>query len=93
MPLNRMLPALVFGALVLSGCSSSEKAAEPSTPAASADGRCDASKVQGLIGKPLSAALVEQAPARCRCADCAGTAPARCGDARIQLDAAEHQRR
>ncbi|MED5608122.1 MULTISPECIES: I78 family peptidase inhibitor [Pseudomonas] len=60
MPLNRALPAMLFGAILLAGCSSADKPAE--SPAAAPEaGRCNAGAVQSLVGKPLSQALVEQA--------------------------------
>lgn len=60
MPLNRVLPSMLFGAILLAGCSSAEKPAE--TPAAAPEsGRCNAEAVQALVGKPLSQALVDQA--------------------------------
>ncbi|SDI19057.1 I78 family peptidase inhibitor [Pseudomonas panipatensis] len=60
MPFNPVLPATLCAAILLAGCSSAGK---PETqPAVAADaGRCAAAPVQALIGKPLSAALVEQA--------------------------------
>lgn len=61
MPLNRALPAMLFGAIVLAGCSSADKPAESPAAAAPETGRCNAGAVQSLVGKPLSQALVEQA--------------------------------
>lgn len=61
MPLNRALPAMLLGTLLLAACSSADKPAESPAAAAPETGRCNAGAVQSLVGKPLSQALVERA--------------------------------
>ena len=68
MPWKYASSGLVLAAALLAGCSTSESSSQPeegvaSSPASSVDGyaRCDAAAVQFAVGKPASAALLDQA--------------------------------
>ncbi|MFK3794805.1 I78 family peptidase inhibitor [Pseudomonas sp. NPDC088444] len=64
MPWKHASSGLVLVAAVLAGCSSTSESTQPSAnPAASDAGqsRCDAAAAQFAVGKPASAALLEQA--------------------------------
>uniref|UniRef100_A0A7C1WUE6 Peptidase inhibitor I78 family protein n=1 Tax=Pseudomonas graminis TaxID=158627 RepID=A0A7C1WUE6_9PSED len=69
MPWKYASSGLVLAAALLAGCSSmSQSSSQPedgvaSSPASSVDGyaRCDAAAVQFAVGKPASAALLDQA--------------------------------
>ncbi|MNO87955.1 Peptidase inhibitor I78 family protein [compost metagenome] len=58
MSLQRASLVALFSVALLAGCSSTDK--QPETTVASAD-RCNAQPVQTLIGKPVSASLVDEA--------------------------------
>lgn len=72
MPWKYASSGLVLAAALLAGCSStSESSSQPedsaaSSPVSSAGGyaRCDAAAVQFAVGKPASAALLDQAKAK-----------------------------
>ncbi|MBD8706084.1 hypothetical protein IFT47_05500 [Pseudomonas sp. CFBP 13711] len=72
MPWKYASSGLVLAVALLAGCSStSESSSQPeesvaSSPASSADGyaRCDTAAVQFAVGKPASAALLDQAKAK-----------------------------
>ncbi len=72
MPWKYASSGLVLAVALLAGCSStSESSSQPeesvaSSPASSAGGyaRCDAAAVQFAVGKPASAALLDQAKAK-----------------------------
>jgi hypothetical protein len=64
MPWKLASSGLVLSAALLAGCSStseSSKAAEGTTATESGYSRCDATAAQFALGKPASAALLEQA--------------------------------
>lgn len=71
MPWKYASSGLVLAAALLAGCSTSESSSQPeegvaSSSASSASGyaRCDAAAVQFAVGKPASAALLDQAKAK-----------------------------
>lgn len=64
MPWKYASSGLVLVAAVLAGCSSTSESSQPSQGAAVTDtgySRCDAAAAQFVVGKPASAALLEQA--------------------------------
>ncbi len=64
MPWKYATSGLVLAAALLTGCSSTSEASKPAADAAQTDSghsRCDAAAAQFVIGKPASAALLEQA--------------------------------
>ncbi|MDH0744829.1 I78 family peptidase inhibitor [Pseudomonas sp. GD03842] len=64
MPWKYASSGLVLVAAVLAGCSSTSESTQPSanaSPSDSAYSRCDAAAAQFALGKPASAALLEQA--------------------------------
>lgn len=68
MPWKYASSGLVLAAALLAGCSStSESTSQPEESVASSAGgyaRCDAAAVQFAVGKPASAALLDQAKAK-----------------------------
>jgi len=64
MPWKYASSGLVLVVAVLAGCSSTSESTQPSQSASTADvsqSRCDAAAAQFAVGKPASAALLEQA--------------------------------
>ncbi|WP_110949174.1 I78 family peptidase inhibitor [Pseudomonas bohemica] len=64
MPWKYASSGLILAAVLLAGCSSTSESSQPAEgPVASDSGysRCDAAAAQFAVGKPASAALLEQA--------------------------------